>query len=93
MTFNVTGDHGKVQDSPLQRTRCQHARIVVLLWAAWGQGLAALQLNVALQTVHRHVHATLRLKEVPEEDASEATVVADVPWSRCLCTRFLDQTL
>ena len=27
--FAVTGDHGKVQDSPLQRTRCQHARIMV----------------------------------------------------------------
>ena len=27
--FAVAGDHGKVQDSTLQRTRCQHARIMV----------------------------------------------------------------
>ena len=29
MGFAVAGDHGKVQDSTLQRTRCQHARIMV----------------------------------------------------------------
>ena len=41
--------------------------------------LAALQSDVALQTVHRHVHATLRLLQVSEEDVGEATVVEDVP--------------
>ena len=41
--------------------------------------LAALQLDVALHTVHRHVHATLRLLQVSEEDVGEATVVEDVP--------------
>ena len=29
MGFAVAGNHGKVQDSTLQRTRCQHARIMV----------------------------------------------------------------
>ena len=29
MGFAVAGDHGKVEDSTLQRTRCQHARIMV----------------------------------------------------------------
>ena len=29
MGFAVAGDHGTVQDSTLQRTRCQHARIIV----------------------------------------------------------------
>ena len=29
MGFAVAGDHGTVQDSTLQRTRCQHALFVV----------------------------------------------------------------
>ena len=29
MGFTAAGDHGKVQDSTLQRSRCQHARTVV----------------------------------------------------------------
>ena len=40
--------------------------------------LAALQLDVALQTVHRRVHATPRLLQVSEEDDHEAAVVEDV---------------
>ena len=34
--------------------------------------LAAWQLDVALQTDHRHVHATSRLHQVSEEDVGEA---------------------
>ena len=38
-----------------------------------------MQLDVALQTVHHHVHATTRLHQVSEEDVGEAAVVEDVP--------------
>ena len=41
--------------------------------------LAAWQLDVTLQTVHRHVHATPRLHQVSEEDVGEAAVVEVVP--------------
>ena len=56
---------------------CHRPHRLRVLWEH--MTLAALQLDVALQTVHRHVHATCRLHEVSEEDVGEATVVEDVP--------------
>ena len=50
---------------------------------------AALQLDVALQTVHRHVHANLRLHQVSEEDVPAGSHGTR---ARCLCTRTSDRT-
>ena len=44
--------------------------------------MAALHLQIALQTVHRHVHATPRLHQVSEEDVCVAAVVPNLAGSR-----------